>query len=166
LFSPPRELPPTLRALPQSLGAVDTAAAQIDPAARSLLPAARALAPALVSLQRLSPVAVHALDALDHPLPELTSLLRSATPPAGNLQRAFALLRPQAPQIDHVTAEAANVVTLADHADVLEAGVKVGSVSARSPPAAESPPSLPRPRSSIRSSQRSILATGRRRSNC
>jgi virulence factor Mce-like protein len=98
------ELPPMLRVLPQSFAALRAAADQLGPAAVALLPVARALGPALASLQQLSPVANQALAALDRPLPGLTGLLGATTPLANRLSRSFSLLRPQAPQLDHVTA--------------------------------------------------------------
>jgi len=99
------ELPPTLRVLPPSLAATNTAAAQLDPAARALLPVAGALAPALAALRRVSPIAQTALSALDRPLRGLTRLLTSAQPLADELGRSFALLRPQAPELDRATAK-------------------------------------------------------------
>ena len=98
------ELPPTLRVLPGSFAALRAAADQLQPAATARLPVARALSPALSTLRRLSPIATTALSALDWPLPSLTALLRAATPVAGRLGSSFGALRPQAPQLDRVTA--------------------------------------------------------------
>jgi virulence factor Mce-like protein len=97
------QLPPTLAELPKSFSTLRGAAVRLDPAATALLPAAHALAPAMVALKRVSPTANAALAGLDHALPALTGLVRSATPLAGHLQQAFDRLRPQVPELFHAT---------------------------------------------------------------
>ena len=98
------ELPPTLRVLPSSFQTLDAAAGQLAPAARALLPVADSLRPALAALRSLSPPATTALSRLDPSLPRLTQLLGQTAPVATSLSDAFAGLRPQAPELNHVTA--------------------------------------------------------------
>ena len=99
-----QELPATLRAIPASFSTLDAASAQLAPAARSLLPVAASLRPALAALRGVSPVGTAALARLEPSLSTLTGLLGRATPVFTALGRAFAELRPQAPELDHVSA--------------------------------------------------------------
>jgi hypothetical protein len=78
---------------------------QLDPALDRLQPAADALPSGLSALRSFSVSATPALAALRRTLPGLRSLVIALKPAAAGLRRDFALLRPQAPAFDRITAK-------------------------------------------------------------
>jgi ABC-type transporter Mla subunit MlaD len=102
-----RELPPTLQRADSSLAALRGALGALDPALVALREPVSALQRGLVALRRFSADARPALTTLRPAVVALTPLARTLPPVAGDLADAFGRLRPQAPELDRVTADVA-----------------------------------------------------------
>jgi ABC-type transporter Mla subunit MlaD len=102
------ELPGTLASVSSAFTRVRTAETALDPALRSLGPVAAALPSGLGALSRFSQDATPAVNALRPAVRELRPLAQVLLPTATALDGAFTQLQPEAPQIDRMTALAAN----------------------------------------------------------
>jgi virulence factor Mce-like protein len=102
-----RELPGTLAGMDSAFAKLRTAEGSLDPALRSLGPVADALPGGLNALADFSQHATPALVALRPGVTALRPLAETLQPTARSLSGAFSQLRPEAPQIDRITALAA-----------------------------------------------------------
>ena len=101
-------LPGTLNSMTSAFAQVRAAETELDPALRSLGPVAAALPSGLDALSRFSVAATPALNALRPAVRELRPLAQVLLPTSTALSAAFTQLQPEAPEIDRMTALAAN----------------------------------------------------------
>jgi virulence factor Mce-like protein len=100
-------LPGTLASMTSAFSKLRTAEGTLDPALRSLRPVARALPAGLTALGNFSQNATPALVALRPGVHALRPLAAALKPTAESLSGAFNELKPEAPQLDRITALAA-----------------------------------------------------------
>jgi virulence factor Mce-like protein len=101
------ELPGALQAMQSSFARVSRLTNALDPALSALEPVATRLDSGLVGLASFGRAATPALEALRPAISSLEPLARTLVPSAGALDSAFTRLRPQAPQFDAITNDAA-----------------------------------------------------------
>jgi ABC-type transporter Mla subunit MlaD len=107
-----QQLPGTLATMSSAFTQLRAAEGAVDPALRSLRPVASALPGGLDALSRFSQDATPALAALRPAVLQLRPLAQVLEPTSQALAGAFTQLRPEAPQLDRMTALAAHPACL------------------------------------------------------
>ena len=101
------DLPATVSAMRSSFATVSSLEGNLDPALVALEPVAADLRTGLTGLARFGGAAAPALRALQPAITALEPLSRALVPTSNSLDSAFSRLRPEAPQLNHLTNDVA-----------------------------------------------------------